>query len=415
MSKAQLENNFISDAQLIELYELESGPGRDKKWMDTLRLIHNWQTEEKRELPAKIDDFVANAEEMLKAQLSRENVKSQLEHILGQKKTIDDEVENPEKEGSGILHDAKTLFKDHVVSVFKETKKDLLSGSALSTLGTILSLPGRLINGISKFWGEFIKKRPLLKELDKIIITPLVVSAYVQFLPVVGIIKACEFVGGAMCAYAKADKGEKWSAIQNSASKMLGDTIDHMDRIAGVNMVAPFIKEIDKAHFSDEVKTGLKAFFTSVQAWRSIEGFEKNPKTFIFAMGGITLASNSAGLSMPDSISLAGMMLSGKKDGKKIDIKAIVADEKARHVVSHFAEVFGVRGILPSSINLKETINKVQDSTKVNDKEKIQMIELVVSRAVKQELASQGVKDPKSQLERLSTQQNSGPSQSMAK
>ena len=183
---------------------------------DMLKTIDQFVREDIPEIPQKVEEFRAESVNIFDKHLSEENITK-----LREQENPEDIPDSKDFVDKTLLRDAKILFKKHVMSVLEETKDDLVNGPVLAKLGTTLSLPGRALSGISNFWEEMIEDRPFLRILDTVIVKPLELALLVRFLPEVAIIKASELVGRVCCAYAKATKGQKWSAIKSAASKML--------------------------------------------------------------------------------------------------------------------------------------------------------------------------------------------------
>ena len=90
-------------------------------------------------------------------------------------------------------------------------------------------------------------------------------------------------------------------------------------------------------------------------------------------------------------------------NGKKIDIKTLC--QIVPDIAPHFASVLGIKGVMPSSKSLKEIVQSIQDSDKVNASVRNKMIESVVANAMGQEIASQKVQDTRSQVDKLTAQE----------
>ena len=252
MSNVQLDNPITHD--LYTEYDIPLDIHLE--FMDLVQQIDQFAVRSIPEIPKKMDAFLREVDKIIKTQLSIQNISKitgkSIQHLLDSQDVQQmvgvvnvTKVKPPQR--NIFIQDAKQLFKEHVASVFKETKKNLLHGSILEKVGTILSLPGRAITGINIFWDELVKKRPLLKMLNEVIIKPIMLGLYVKFLPEIAIIKACELVGRSMCVYAKAKNGEKWNAIKNAASEMLNSTVKDAERIAGAHIYSKISKTDLKA------------------------------------------------------------------------------------------------------------------------------------------------------------------------
>ena len=260
MSNVQL-NNPISHSLYAE-YDIPLG--MDLEFMDLVQQIDRFAVRSIPETPKKIDAFLREVDKIIKTQLSIQNISKitgkSIQHLLDSEdvqQMVGVEVAKVTPPQRNIfIQDAKQLFKEHVESVFKETKKNLKHGSMLEKVGTVLSLPGRAITGINIFWDELVKKRPSLKLLNEVVVKPIMLGLYVKFLPEIAIIKACELVGRSMCAYAKAKNGEKWSAIKNAASEMLNSTVKDAERIAGTHIYS----KISKTDLKARENRGMKQF-----------------------------------------------------------------------------------------------------------------------------------------------------------
>ena len=251
MSNVQLDNPITHD--LYTEYDIPLD--MDLEFMDLVQQIDQFAVRSIPEIPKKMDAFLREVDKIIKTQLSIQNISKitgkSIQHLL-------DSQDVQQMVGVGVanvtppqrnifIQDAKELFKEHVESVFKETKKNLKHGSMLEKVGTVLSLPGRAITGINIFWDELVKKRPSLKLLNEVVVKPIMLGLYVKFLPEIAIIKACELVGRSMCVYAKAKNGEKWNAIKNAASEMLNSTVKDAERIAGAHIYSKISKTDLKA------------------------------------------------------------------------------------------------------------------------------------------------------------------------
>ena len=349
-------------------------------FLEYVYALDNYVVEEIPALPGKIDAFERDVAQILESQLSTENLrKLEVSQDLAENAQLLNEgvrrgVDNP------ILSDAKRLFKKHVTPILSETKQDILRAPVLAKLGSSLALPGKAMTGISTFWDELSKTRPFLRKLDRVIVKPMAISLYAAFLPEIGVIKACELVGRSMSAYAKAEKGQRWKAIKNAASEMLSSTLQHAERLGGAVLL------IDRSErFSDPQKQVLKAIVNLPETANALKEFSKNPKISVAIMAGAAAVSSATGVDLKDTMQVVTSILTGNdKDGKKIDIKSLCRDEATKHMAPHLEKVFAVKGILPSSKNLKSVIGTIMDSKKIDDEIKSQLVETVTRHVVGQ-------------------------------
>jgi hypothetical protein len=382
-----------SDAVLADAYDVPIAV-MNAEVTDNLKTIDKFVQEDIPKLLQKMNDFHADAMLILDKQLSAQNVQK-----LKAKDNAQDAPDIHDTTENTLLQDTKILFNKHVTSVFAETKKDLLHAPMLAKLGTTLSLPGRALSGVSNFWEGLIEKRPFLKVLDAVIVKPLEIGLLIKFWPEVAIIKASELVGRACCAYAKAPKGQRWSAVKAAASEMLRSTFNHSVSIAGSLVQAKVIDKINvAASLSDMQKTMLSEYVKSNSGMSILENLGKDPKMTAAIMVGATESSKILGIDLKDSMKVVSDILSSKS--KDISIKALCEDEAMQAAAPLLQKVFAIsKGVLSQTPRtFKSVINSVQDSKKITDEEKHtiikEMTQLMVNKV--SVAKSQDVKSNKS-------------------
>jgi len=155
-----------------------------------------------------------------------------------------------------MLQDMKEIWKKHVGYVLREYRRERRQGKARK-LGAILSFTGKAWDAVSEFWDEYHSKHPVLKPLDKLVIKPVAISLYVANLPVIGAIKAAEFLGRTLTEYGKRKGRKEDSLVLPSiikAAKQTGASIlKHFLRVSVGQEANPAIKAFyDKLGISDE-------------------------------------------------------------------------------------------------------------------------------------------------------------------
>lgn len=163
-----------------------------------------------------------------------------------------------------LCTDAYYLLRDNVGSIVKDTAKTLLSGSALSRVGAVLSFPGKIFEGMSVFWDKLVQKRPTLKTFDTYIVTPLATLLYVKMWPALMTIKSCEFIGRSMEAV---DKTGRWTSIVGVARDMLVESGRHAMRIIvpgsklvkeAIGVVKTLDGSAEKENIDNSIKFGIR-------------------------------------------------------------------------------------------------------------------------------------------------------------
>lgn len=372
MSNVQLDNPSIS---LATRYEIPMG-SMNAEITPLLQEIDETVSS----MPRRIDDFQRQVEGILVEQLSDENITKRTG--VNPRDVI--ELQSQAKEAAAIpsdnifLKEAKLLFKEHVGGVLEDTKSNLLHGSALSKLSTTLSFPGKALEGISIFWDKLIQKRPILKVLDSVIVKPMVIGLYTQILPVLAVVKACEFVGRSIHEVSKTGK---WSSIKDVASKMAKSSIKHFERVFGKSGQVMLFGAIDTLTVDESKREVLKSIIRSHDTF--LDDFSMNPKIAAAIMAGA--AVSLSGGAAPEKVLKQAVtdVLSGKyKDAKVINIEEL-QETLSGHLRAELKKAFDNN--LPNSPqSFKAVLDTITKSDEIAGNEKYKLIEAISQYAVQQ-------------------------------
>lgn len=301
MSNLQVENNLdevFHDAEedlfFDTLEDLQADPSVPQDVSSATSQVSNYVANELDTLPERLDGFTQDAGEILASTLSPDK--------LQRLSAAYDELAGKESAAGkkSVLQDAKDLFNVHVGSVIRETKHDLLRGSALQKIGTSLSFAGRAWEGVSIFWNELAKKKPALKVLHNTIVKPIVVALYSAILPELAVVKACEFVGKSICAVAK---GGGWKSVAKVATNMVRSTSKHFERIFGTKDKVELAESIDELNIDESSKALMQSMLTYDKVSEVVSGTIDKPSAEF--MCGVIIAAKFNGMKIEKAIKLA--------------------------------------------------------------------------------------------------------------
>lgn len=355
---------------------------------NALHALYQYEHEELNTFPDRLDKFHDIAEEILSAQLSKNNIKLLYEVCNG--------VIEVYSNHKSILNDAKELFKIHVGSLIKDTIKSLRHGSALEKLGASLAFVGKALDGISTFWNELVKKHKILKMIDICVVTPLVISFYTTIIPELAIIKACEFVGRTMIE--KARTGEWKSSIFSVASTMIDSTTKHFERLLGTSYQLKLVNSMAGiSNLGGIQKDVLNAVLSSDKSLAMVTQFIQHPKTAAATVAGAMLGAKVVGMEVKDCLKIMQEILYSEKIKEpEINIEDFCKRaESGDKIATDIAKVFRTdAGHLPKALkSLSDIIEATQNSTKIEDKTKPALIQFFVAYAIKNEVDKRQAKD----------------------
>lgn len=115
----------------------------------------------------------------------------------------------------------KKIWKRTVGKVWRDTVEEVKSGNPYMVVGSILSVTGKTWSALSEFWDEAQDEIPALKFADKPI-KAAAIALYIKGAPVLGVIKAAEFVGRTSIEYGKTRKffHSLWVAAKDTLSSI---------------------------------------------------------------------------------------------------------------------------------------------------------------------------------------------------
>jgi hypothetical protein len=154
--------------------------------------------------------------------------------------SIDDISEEGIKKNASAL---KKIWKRTVGKVWGEAKDDVKTKNPYLVIGAMLSFAGKTWEAVSVFWDEAQKEIPILKYADKPV-KAAAIALYIKGAPVLGVIKAAEFVGRASTEYGKTGKffHSIWKAAKDTAKSIY----KHFLRLTIGEEVSPAVEQFSK-------------------------------------------------------------------------------------------------------------------------------------------------------------------------
>ncbi len=285
---------------------------------------------------------------------------------------------------SAIKEDCRALYRLHITPVIEEARTGLQDRSTISKVATVLSVTGRLWEGLSNFWGAMVKKHKVLEPLHKMIIVPAAIALYAATLPEIGLIKACEFVGRSIKAYRQADKGKKWGEVIGVAKKMGKEIWRHIKSLKSGSALGKVVTELGnvigiKEH---DVKP-LVDLLSKSGVMEKLEDAKLDP--VVAAQGLMTLVAKGQGL---DGTALITTLIDATSSKKQISMgeffsKALIDAAGADNVKKWKAAV-GESG----ELSVADLVNRLKKS-KLPELDKANLIKYATQYAVEKLLKEQ--------------------------